>query len=110
MSQPTWNLLKTYSDLVDKRIEKKVFPFGYKTINRRIKGWAKEAGVYRENKIRWHMLRHTLVVQSRRAGRDWDWISQQTGDNVSTLIREYSRLSIEDRQKVQDENPIFRES
>ena len=109
ISQPTWNMLKTYSDMVDKRIEKKVFPFGYKTMNRRIKEWAKQAGVQRERGIRWHMLRHTLVVQSRRAGRDWDWISQQTGDAVATLIREYSRLSIEDRQKIQDDNPIFKE-
>jgi len=114
ISQPTWALLKTYSEMVDKRIEKKVFPFGYKTMNRRIKEWADLAGVKRidedgKNKVVWHMLRHTHVVQARRAGRDWDVIAQQTGDKVATLIQEYSKLSIEDRQKVQDENPIFKE-
>lgn len=92
-----WAELTVFSELVDRRVER-LFPITDKSANRWIKGWAKAAGIKRD--VRWHMMRHTHVIQSRRAGRDWDWISQQTGDSVATLIKWYSRLSLEDRHEI----------
>lgn len=105
MSEPTWKLLENYANSIDKRVQRVVFPFSAKTANRRVKEWAKAAGI--ERRVRWHTWRHTFVVQSRRAGRDWDFIAQQTGDRVATLIEEYSKLSIEDRIRVTNEHPII---
>jgi integrase len=113
-----WELLKEFKKGIDTRKEGRVFPYSYKTLNRRIKEWTIKASLERlfyskgstpdlkQSKARWHFLRHTYVVQSRRAGRDWDVISQQTGDRVSTLIQEYSKLSLEDRIRISTEKPI----
>jgi len=98
MPDKLWEELRTFRNLVDLRKEAWVFGISEKTANRWIKDWAKAAGIKR--RVRWHMMRHTHVVQSRRAGRDWDWISQQTGDSVATLIKWYSRLSLEDRHEI----------
>ena len=105
MSDPTWGLLREYEGTIDRRKQRRVFPFSLRTANRRIKEWCKKAGIKRT--VRFHMLRHTHVVQSRRAGRDWNWISQQTGDTVVTLIREYGMLSIEDRVDIANRYPIL---
>jgi len=107
LTDPTWELLRVHSEWVDKRVEKHVFPFSAKTADRKVKRWAHDAKIAR--RVRYHMLRHTHVVQSRRAGRDWNWLSQQTGDTVATLISEYGQLSIEDRQRIGNESPIVRE-
>jgi len=113
-----WGLLKEFKTGIDTRKEIRVFPYSYKTLNRRIKEWTIQASIERlfysranapdkkESKARWHFLRHTYVVQSRRAGRDWDIISLQTGDRVATLIQEYSKLSLEDRIRISTEKPI----
>jgi len=92
-----WKELAEYGGTIDKR-EKRLFPITDKTANRWLKELAEAAGIQR--RVWWHMMRHTHVVQSRRAGRDWDWISQQTGDSVATLIKWYSKLSIEDRHEI----------
>jgi len=104
VSDETWQLLEAYAKKADKR-DPNVFHYSDKTLNRRIKAWAAKAGIKRS--VRWHMLRHTYVVQSRRMGRDWDIISQQTGDRPATLIQEYSRLSIEDRKQVEKDKPLI---
>ena len=99
-----WKLLRQHRKEVDERGEKRIFPYSESTINRRIKKWAKDAGINR--RVRWHCLRHTYVVQSRAKGRDWSIISMQTGDTPATLISVYSQLSLEDRHKISDESPI----
>ncbi|MDD1772270.1 MAG: hypothetical protein LUQ09_05050 [Methanomassiliicoccales archaeon] len=53
-------------------------------------------------------MRHTHIVQSGRTGWDWDWISQQTGDSLATLIKWYSRLSLEDRHEIGNETQLIR--
>ncbi len=93
-----WGELQAFRSSVDLRKETFLFRISEKTANRWIKDWAEAAGIKRT--VRWHMMRHTHVIQSRRAGRDWDWISQQTGDSVATLIKWYSRLSLEDRHEI----------
>jgi integrase/recombinase XerD len=98
MPDKIWEELRSFRDLVDLRKEQRIFPITDKTANRWIKEWARAAGIKR--RVRWHMMRHTHIVQSRRAGRDWDWISQQTGDSLATLIKWYSRLSLEDRHEI----------
>jgi len=99
-----WKLLRQHRKEVDERGEKRIFPYSESTINRRIKEWAKDAGISR--RVRWHCLRHTYVVQSRAKGRDWSIISMQTGDTPATLISVYSQLSLEDRHKLSNESPI----
>jgi len=90
----------------DMRKEKILFAISDKTANRRIKKWADEAGIKRT--VRWHMLRHTHVIQSRRVGRDWNWLSMQTGDKASTLIEIYGKLTNEERQEISDQNPLIK--
>jgi hypothetical protein len=34
-------------------------------------------------------------------------ISAQTGDTAATLIQEYDKLSLEDRQKMTNEKPLI---
>lgn len=106
VSPATWQLLRSKKGKVDTRREKLVFPMSAKTLNRRIKQWAKDANI--TIRVRWHTLRHTHIVQARRAGRDWNEISQQTGDTVATLIQVYGRLSIEDRVELAEKKPLIR--
>lgn len=105
ISKASWDMLKERRKAVDERKDKLVFPMSHKTFNRRIKAWALEAGV--DRRVRWHTLRHTYVVQSRRVGRDWNEISQQTGDTLGTLVKEYGSLSIEDRVTLTDSKPLI---
>ena len=105
LPEDLWTLLREYSKHVDKRREDRVFPYSSKTLNRRIKQWAKDAGITR--RVRWHTLRHTYVVESRKKGREWSLISAQTGDTAATLIQEYDKLSLEDRQKMTNEKPLI---
>jgi len=105
VSPDSWELLKKRKDSTDMRGQKLVFPISHKTFNRRIKEWAEKAGI--ERRVRWHTLRHTHVVQARRAGRDWNEISQQTGDTLATLVQTYGNLSLEDRIESTDEKPLI---
>jgi integrase len=100
-----WKLLRQHRKEVDERGGKHIFPYSESTINRRIKQWAKDAGINR--RVRWHCLRHTYVVQSRAKGRDWSIISMQTGDTPATLISIYSQLTLEDRHRISDESPLI---
>lgn len=118
ISRETWDMLKERKKLVDARKDKLVFTYSTKTFNRYFKAWAAAAGVSRTrvlpksgkqvDGIRWHMLRHTYVVQSIRAGREWNEIAQQTGDTLGTLVHTYGHLSIEDRVESTDNKPLIR--
>jgi integrase len=89
-----------------KKASPKLFPFSYKTANRRLKKWCKVARIS-EDKAHWHTLRHTYIVQSKMKGRDIKVVQQQTDDSLLTLLRIYSNLSIEDRAKISEEKPII---
>ena len=108
ISPATWQLLKAKKERIDTRKEKLVFPLSAKTLNRRIKQWARDANI--TMRVRWHTLRHTHIVQARRAGRDWNEISQQTGDTVITLIQVYAKLSIEDRVEMTEKKPLIQQA
>jgi integrase len=109
LSKGSWKLLKAYSKseevIARRRHDDRVFPFSTRTLNRRLKEWCKEAGI--EHPVHWHMMRHSYVVHSIRAGRDWRVIAQQTGDRVSTLMKTYSFLSLEDTQEMIDKHPLL---
>jgi integrase len=109
LSKSTWKLLKAYSKREDvvarRRHDDRVFPFSTRTLNRRLKDWCKESGI--EHPVHWHMMRHSYVVHSIRAGRDWRVIAQQTGDRVTTLMKTYSFLSLEDTQEIIDKHPLL---
>jgi integrase len=109
LDKNTWEALKDYSKREDvikgKRHDDRVFPYSTRTINRYLKEIAKAAGIDRP--VHWHMLRHSFVIHSRRAGRDWKFISQQTGDKVSTLMETYSGYSLEERQEIIDKHPLL---
>lgn len=105
MPDGLWEELAAYRGMIDTR-RGRLFPITDKTANRWLKELAEAAGLKR--RVWWHMMRHTHVVHSRRAGRDWDWISQQTGDSVATLIKWYSRLSFEDRHNVGNSTEILK--
>jgi integrase len=109
LQKSTWKALKEYSKREDvlkrKRHDDRVFPYSTRTINRYLNEIAKDAGI--ERHVHWHMMRHSFVIHSRRAGRDWKFLSQQTGDKVSTLMETYSAYSLEERQEIIDQHPLF---
>lgn len=105
----TWKALKEYSKRDDvvkaRRNDDRVFPYSTRTLNRFLNQIARGAGI--ERRVHWHMMRHSFVIHSRRAGRDWKFISQQTGDKVSTLMEHYSAYSLEERQEIIDKHPLL---
>ena len=109
LSKANWKLLKAYSKREDviaaRRHDDRVFPISTRTLNRRLKEWAKDAEI--EHPVHWHMIRHSYVIHSRRAGRDWRAISQQTGDSIVTLMKTYGYLSLEDTQEIIDKHPLL---
>lgn len=109
LQKSTWKALKEYSKREDvlklRRHDDRVFPYSSRTINRRLNEMAKDAGI--ERRVHWHMMRHSFVIHSRRAGRDWKFIAQQTGDKVSTLMETYSSYSLEERQEIIDKHPLL---
>jgi len=109
LQKNTWKALKEYSKREDvlkrKRHDDRVFPYSTRTINRYLNEMAKDAGI--ERHVHWHMIRHSFVIHSRRAGRDWKFIAQQTGDKVSTLMENYSHFSLEERQEIIDKHPLL---
>jgi len=109
LQKSTWKALKEYSKREDvlkrRRYDDRVFPCSTRTINRRLAEIAKDAGI--EHSVHWHMMRHSFVIHSRRAGRDWKFIAQQTGDKVSTLMETYSDYSLEERQEIIDKHPLL---
>ena len=76
-----------------------MFYFSTRTANRVLKRWCKVAEIPDE-KAHWHVLRHTYVVQSLRAGVPVNEICEQTGDSITTVIRTYGRPSIDDRRET----------
>jgi len=88
------------------KLSEYVFPFSYKTANRRLKALCRKAGIPPE-KAHWHTLRHTFVVRARLAGWDMKAIQQQTGDSELTLLRVYSTLTPEERVTIAEEKPIL---
>jgi len=83
-----------------------VFPFSYKTANRRFKALCRKAGIS-PAKAHWHCLRHTFVVRARLAGWDTKAIQQQTGDSELTILRVYSTLTPEERVQIAESKPIL---
>ena len=77
----------------------RLFYFSCKTANRIVKHWFKAAGIPAE-KAHWHTLRHTYCVQSLDAGVPLNHVCEQTGDSPLTVIKIYSRPSIDDRLKM----------
>ena len=87
------NLLKMY---LNSKKQKKgdVFPFSYKTANRKLTYWVKKAGIqkYSNGKpvnFTWHKLRHTFVRLSAQANRDPQAVAQQLGDRLTTVLKIY---------------------
>ena len=105
LTKPTMQLIKMYLNSRQKA-SPELFPFSYKTANRRLKKWCAQVGIPKE-KAHWHALRHTYIVQSRMKGRDIKAVQQQTGDSLLTLLRVYSNLSSEDRLRISEERPII---
>ena len=105
VTKPTMQLIRMYLNSRQKK-DPRLFPFSYKTANRRLKRWCEVAEIPKE-KAHWHTLRHTYIVQSRLRGRDIKAVQQQTGDSLLTLLRIYSNLSNEDRIKISESRPIL---
>lgn len=106
------NLLKMYLN-AEKRKQGDVFPFSYKTANRKLMYWVKKAGIqkYKDGKpvnFTWHKLRHTFVRLSAQAGRDPQAIAQQTGDRLTTVLKIYGTWEPFVMTKHFDEKPLIK--
>jgi len=106
------NLLKMYLN-TKKRKKGDVFPFGYKTANRKLMYWIKKAEIQKYKNgdpvnFTWHKLRHTFVRLSAQAHRDPQAIAQQTGDKLTTVLKIYGTWETSAMSKHFDEKPLIR--
>lgn len=102
------SMLQMIKTVLAKRINSgsRLFDFTYKTANRKVKKWCLRAGIPGE-KAHWHTLRHSYIVLSRLAKRDFKVVQQNTGDSEVTLLRIYSELTPEERIKETEDKPII---
>lgn len=106
------NLLKMYLNAV-KRKKGSVFPFCYKTANRKLMYWIEKAGIqkYAKGKLvnfTWHKLRHTFVRLSAQVNRDLMAVAQQRGDRLSTVLKIYGPLGDKCLSRHFDEKPLIK--
>jgi len=106
------NLLKMYLNS-KKRKKGNVFPFSYKTANRKLMYWIQQCEIqkYKEGKpanFTWHKLRHTFVRLSAQAHRDPMAVAQQTGDKLETVLRIYGTWETSAMSKHFDEKPLIK--
>jgi len=106
------NLLKMYLN-VERRKKGDVFPFSYKTANRRLMYWIRKAGIqkYRGGKpvnFTWHKLRHTFVRLSARAHRDPQAVAQQLGDSLTTVLKVYGTWEPSAMSSYFNEKPLVK--
>ena len=107
------NLIRMYlNSQRPKRNKGNVFPFSYKTANRRLMFWIKKAGIqkYKGGKpvnFTWHKLRHTFVRLSAMAHRDPMAVAQQTGDRLTTVLRIYGTWETSAMTRHFDKKPLF---
>ena len=112
ISKNALNLLKMYLN-TKKRKKGDVFPFGYKTANRKLMFWIKEAEIQKYKNgdsvnFTWHKLRHTFVRLSAQAHRDPQAIAQQTGDKLTTVLKIYDTWETSAMSKHFDEKPLIK--
>jgi len=90
----------------------RVFPFSYKTANRKLMFWVEKVSITkfdREGRLvnfTWHKLRHTFVRLSQHNGRDMKAIAQQMGDKLSTVLNVYGTWEPSAMTKHFDETPL----
>lgn len=106
------NLLRMYLN-TKKRKKGDVFPFSYKTANRKLMYWVKKAGIrkYANGKptnFTWHKLRHSFVRLSAQAHRDPQAVAQQIGDRLTTVLRIYGTWETSAMSKHFDEKPLIK--
>jgi integrase len=106
------NLLKMYLN-AKKRKKGDVFPFGYKTANRKLMYWINKAEIQKYKNgdpvnFTWHKLRHTFVRLSAQAHRDPQAIAQQTGDKLTTVLKIYGTWETSAMSKHFDEKPLLK--
>jgi len=105
------NLLKMYLN-IRKRKKGDIFPFSYKTANRKLMHWVNKVGVqkFKNGKpvnFTWHKLRHTFVRLSAQAHRDPMAVAQQTGDRLTTVLKIYGTWETSAMTRHFDEKPLF---
>ncbi|TET90468.1 MAG: site-specific integrase [Methanomassiliicoccales archaeon] len=120
-TQPVGNLLQMYLNERSTK-DQRLFPFSWKTAERKVKRWCKVAGIKISDGTRkvngkvvpegetyctWHYCRGTFMRMSRRVGRDMKVVQQNTGDSVRTILEYYGDLSLEDRAQEMEEKPII---
>jgi integrase len=120
-TRPVGNLLRMYLNERNMK-DQRLFPFSWKTAERKLKRWCKVSGIKISDGTRtvngkvvpdgetyatWHYCRGTFMRMSRRVGRDMKVVQQNTGDSVRTILEYYGDLSLEDRAKEMEEKPII---
>ena len=106
------NFLKMYLNS-EKRKKGDIFPFSYKTANRKLMHWIEKADIKKYVKgkpvnFTWHKLRHTFVRLSAQAHRDPMAVAQQTGDRLTTVLKIYGTWETSAMSKHFDENPLIK--
>lgn len=87
--------------------EQKLFNFSEKTANRIIKKWCNKIDFPFKQYVSTHWCRHTYIRLSQKVGRDIKIVQQNTGDKIETILQWYSDLSMEERKKQTEENPLI---
>ena len=106
------NLLKMYTN-AEKIKKGDIFKFSYKTANRKLMYWINKAGIqkYKKGKpvnFTWHKLRHSFVRLSAQAHRDPIAVAQQTGDQLTTVLKIYGTWETSAMTCHFDEKPLIK--
>ena len=84
--------------------EKYLFPKSGRTYYRRFNAILSRAGF---PSMRFHDLRRTCMRLSRSMGRDIRFVMDLTGDKAETILQEYEGYTIDEMNKLLDENGIL---
>lgn len=95
-------VLKKYIPTLEKG-EKYLFPISGRTLYRRFNDILSRSGL---PSMRFHDLRRSCMRLSRQMGRDIRFVMDLTGDTAETILREYEGYTIDEMNKLLEENSI----
>ena len=94
-----------------KREHQRIFYFGARTANRRLKKAFLDVDIPKDDVVpwRWHTLRHTYIRRMLDSMKDRgiQFICEQTGDSPATILGHYAIPSIDERVEVADKYSII---
>lgn len=87
------------------RLGDNLFSFRGKTADRKIKHWTERLGI--KQWVSWHCMRRTFFWQCARKGVPIKIALDNSGDSLSTILKYYQNIALEDKAEIMDEKKIL---